>query len=44
MKGDRATRTAVVVGTVTNDLRLFEVPKLTVCIQFFLLNRLSKKN
>jgi len=27
----RQTKTAVIVGTVTNDLRLFEVPNLTVC-------------
>ncbi len=26
----RATKTAVVVGSVTNDVRLFDVPKLTV--------------
>ena len=28
---DRQSKTAVVVGAVTNDVRLFEVPKLTVC-------------
>lgn len=27
---DRQGKTAVVVGTVTNDVRLFEVPKLSV--------------
>ncbi len=26
----RVNKVAVVVGTVTNDVRLFEVPKLTV--------------
>ena len=26
----RQNKTAVVVGTVTNDLRVFDVPKLTV--------------
>jgi large subunit ribosomal protein L18e len=35
MKGEtRANKTAVVVGTVTNDLRLYEVPKLTVSHPF----------
>ena len=28
---DRQSKIAVVVGAVTNDVRLFEVPKLTVC-------------
>ena len=32
MKGDRADKTAVVVGTITNDLRIFSVPKLKVSI------------
>ena len=27
----RAGKTAVIVGTLTNDLRVFDVPKLTVC-------------
>lgn len=27
---DRQGKTAVVVGTITNDVRLFEVPKLSV--------------
>ena len=27
----RQGKTAVVVGCVTNDVRLYEVPKLTVC-------------
>merc|ERR1712244_107544 len=32
MKGDaRANKTAVVVGTITNDVRLLEVPKLKIC-------------
>jgi hypothetical protein len=31
---DRVNKTAIVVGTVTNDLRLFEVPKLTVTYFF----------
>ena len=30
----RATKTAVVVGSVTNDVRLFDVPKLTVNFLF----------
>lgn len=30
-KTDREGKTAVVVGTITDDLRLFKVPKLTVC-------------
>ena len=30
-KKDREGKTAVVVGTVTDDLRLYKVPKLTVC-------------
>nr|ALS04626.1 60S ribosomal protein L18 [Pseudodiaptomus poplesia]ALS04803.1 60S ribosomal protein L18 [Pseudodiaptomus poplesia]ALS04893.1 60S ribosomal protein L18 [Pseudodiaptomus poplesia] len=30
LKGN-ADKTAVVVGTITNDLRIFEVPKMTVC-------------
>ena len=39
MKGElRAKKTAVVVGTVTNDVRVFDVPKLTVC-EFFFSNR-----
>lgn len=29
-KGNQ-TKTAVVVGTVTDDIRVFEVPKLSVC-------------
>lgn len=28
----RVSKTAVVVGSVTNDVRLFEVPKMTVSI------------
>lgn len=32
----RQGKTAVVVGTVTNDVRLFEVPKLTVSPYFCL--------
>merc|ERR1712018_713168 len=31
MKGDRAEKIAVIVGTITNDARIFEVPKLKVC-------------
>merc|ERR1711977_219691 len=31
MKGERANKTAVVVGTITNDQRIFAVPKLKVC-------------
>jgi len=30
-KPEREGRIAVVVGTVTNDLRIFKIPKLTVC-------------
>merc|ERR1712119_140044 len=30
MKGDRAEKLAVVVGTITDDARIFAVPKLTV--------------
>ena len=30
MKGDRAEKIAVIVGTITNDSRIFEVPKLKV--------------
>lgn len=30
MKGDRANKTAVVVGTITNDVRIFEVPAMKV--------------
>lgn len=30
-KKDREGKTAVVVGTVTDDLRIYKVPKLTVC-------------
>ena len=31
MSGDEEGKTAVVVGSVTDDSRLLEVPKLTVC-------------
>jgi hypothetical protein len=34
-EASRVGKTAVVVGTVTNDVRLFDVPKLTVSINFF---------
>ena len=30
---DRSDKTAVVVGTVTDDLRILEVPKLKVCLK-----------
>merc|ERR1711923_329221 len=30
-KAGNADKIAVVVGTVTNDLRIFEVPKMTLC-------------
>ena len=30
---DRGDKTAVVVGTVTDDLRILEVPKLKVCLK-----------
>merc|ERR1712083_50422 len=30
MKGEREGKTAVVIGTITNDVRIFKVPKLTV--------------
>ena len=39
----RATKTAVVVGSVTNDVRLFDVPKLTVNIYNFLFNIYLKR-
>jgi hypothetical protein len=39
----RATKTAVVVGSVTNDVRLFDVPKLTVNIFNFLFNIYLKR-
>lgn len=32
-KGDHAGKICVVVGTVTDDLRLYEVPALKVCPQ-----------
>merc|ERR1712083_638809 len=35
MKGDRAEKIAVIVGTITNDSRIFEVPKLKVCASSF---------
>ena len=40
MKGeDRADKIAVVVGTVTNDLRIFKIPKLKVSsVQFLVTN------
>nr|AAX48850.1 L18 [Suberites domuncula] len=28
---DRTTKIAVVVGTVTNDVRIFDIPKMTIC-------------
>lgn len=31
---DRANKIAVVVGTVTDDLRVFKVPKLTVSLKW----------
>lgn len=31
-KGDYAGKICVVVGTVTDDLRLYEVPALKVCL------------
>jgi len=30
-KAGNAEKIAVVVGTVTNDIRIFEVPKMTLC-------------
>lgn len=33
---DRSDKTAVVVGTVTDDLRILEVPKLKVCLKQYL--------
>merc|ERR1712228_41251 len=30
MKGEREGKTTVVIGTITNDVRIFKVPKLTV--------------
>ena len=32
-KGDISNKICVVVGTITNDLRLYEVPALKVCFQ-----------
>jgi len=37
-EASRVGKTAVVVGTVTNDVRLFDVPKLTVSIDFLILS------
>ena len=34
----RQNKTAVVVGTVTNDLRLFDMPKMTVSFSTSLIN------
>ena len=34
MKGDRADKIAVIVGTITNDQRIFEVPKMRVSTQY----------
>lgn len=31
---DRREKIAVIVGTVTNDIRILTVPKLTVCQSF----------
>ena len=33
---DRSDKTAVVVGTVTDDLRILEIPKLKVCLKQYL--------
>lgn len=33
-KGDHASKICVVVGTVTDDLRLYEVPPLKVCLPY----------
>ena len=33
-KGDYASKICVVVGTVTDDLRLYEVPPLKVCLPY----------
>ena len=30
---DRATKIAVVVGTITDDLRIYTIPKLTVSVK-----------
>ena len=32
-KGDFSGKICVVVGTITDDLRLFEVPELKVCLR-----------
>lgn len=32
-KGDISNKICVIVGTITNDLRLYEVPALKVCLQ-----------
>jgi len=31
-KSGRENKTAVVVGTITDDARIYEIPKLKVCI------------
>ena len=43
-KQGREGKTAVVIGTVTNDLRIFKVPKLTVSFinYYTMLQKLSK--
>ena len=37
-KEGRAGKIAVVIGTITNDLRVFDVPKLTVSLDVTILN------
>ncbi len=37
----RVNKVAVVVGTVTNDVRLFDVPKLTVSIFCYIFVKFS---
>jgi large subunit ribosomal protein L18e len=37
-KDGRQSKIAVVIGTITNDLRLFEVPKITVSLSLLNVN------
>ena len=40
-KPGRDGRIAVVVGTLTDDPRIFKLPKMTVSLDYFLSSRLS---
>jgi large subunit ribosomal protein L18e len=37
MKGERADKIAVIVGTITNDQRIFDVPKIKVLTMIMLM-------